>query len=429
MLRVINEKLKRLIRPVIPLPVIQAYHRKRRLAYIAGLQCDIDPKRKTILAVNHHCDQDYAAIATANDRFNIVEVRATKLFLGSSNYFTDEVEGIQAPYSQEPADHLRRYRRESQLIFDKLRERFPVDVILVPNDNYFFVREFIDIARHHGVPTVILDKEGIISPHSYYAESKRARDFTPFVADHIFAWSFRQKDFWMEKEVTADRITVVGQPRSDLLFQPPGRQLDEYFATWQPLVTVFTYLDTAYMPHDYVEKYGASWKAMKAETHDVVKNLAARHPDFNFIIKCHPQQRDLEAIRDEYESQNVRVIGGASLGNELILRSELIIAFQTTTLIEALLVGRNAIYTAWDPHIAVLQDHLLPFHTAGGLIIARSPEMLRNVVDRFLSGDARDFSFSESEMVRRSAFVSEYLYEANGHASERFLVALERFLS
>jgi hypothetical protein len=429
MARVINDTLKRLIRPVVPMPVIQAYHRRKRLAYIAGLQCDIDPKRKTILAVNHHCDQDYAAITVANDRFNILEVMANTLFLGSSNYFTDEVEGIRAPYSQEPADHLRSYRRESRLIFDKLRERFPIDVILVPNDNYFFIRELIDIARMNGVPTVILDKEGIITPHSYYAESKRARDFTPFVADHIFAWSYRQKDFWMEKEVSADRITVVGQPRSDLLFQPPGRQLNEYFATWQPLVTVFTYLDTAYMPLDYIDKYGASWKAMKTKTHEVVRDLAVRHPDFNFVIKCHPQQRDYEAIRDECESKNVRVISGSSLGNELILRSELIIAFQTTALIEAMLVGRNAVYTAWDPHIAVLQDHLLPFTTAGGLVIARSPEMLREVVDRFLSGDARDFSFSESDLVRRRAFVGEYLYEANGHASERFLVALERFLS
>lgn len=421
--------LKSLIRPIIPLPVVQAYHRRRRLDYINNLQCDIDSERKTILAVNHHCDQDYAAIAAANKLFNIVQVTANTLFQGSSNYFTNDVEFIRAPYSEESSENLARYRRESQLIFDKLTERFPIDVIIVPNDNYFFIRELIDIAHGRGIPTVILDKEGTISPNYFHVESKRARDFTPFMSDHVFVWSHRQRDFWMAKGVPENRITVVGQPRSDLLFQPPGRKLDEYFNKWQPLVTVFTYLDTAYMPLDYVKEHGASWKAMKTATHDIVRDLAARHTEFNFVIKCHPVQRDLEAIRDAYDSTNVRVIGGSALGIELLLRSELIIGFQTTALIEAMLVGKHAVYTAWDRHIEVLQDHLLPFHSASGIVIAKSPETLRDTAARFLSGDLRDFTFSEAELANRRAFVSKYLYEADGHTSARFLDALERFLS
>jgi hypothetical protein len=307
-------------------------------------------------------------------------------------------------------------------------ERYPFDVILVPNDNYFFVRELIDIAHGHGIPTIILDKEGIITPYSFEAESRRAREFTPLVADHILVWSFRQKSFWMEKGVEEDRITVVGQPRSDLLFLPPGDQLSGYFDRQRPIVTVFSYLDTAYIPHESVALNGASWRQMKAETHRIVGELAARHPEFNFVIKCHPLQRDIEDIRSKFESKNLRVIGGSSLGNELLARSDLIIAFQTTALIEAMLIGREAIYTGWDPQIRELEDHMLPFGRAKGIVKAESPEALREVANRFLSGNRSDFAFSEHEIEKRREFVAEYLYRPDGHAAERVLDELEKFL-
>jgi hypothetical protein len=425
----LGKQLKRLARPFVPLAMIMAYHRKKRLEYIDSLTAAMIPGRRTILAINHHCDQDYAAIALVNSRFNFVEVVAGTLFMGSSNYFTDEVEFIRAPYDSEPAEHRARYRAESRLIYERLRKRCPFDLILIPNDNYFFVREFIDIAHQDGIKTVVLDKEGIISPHSYLAESKRARENTPCIADHIFVWSHRQKSFWGEKGVPSDRITVVGQPRSDLLFQDPGCRLDGYFEVRQPVVTAFSFLDTAYMPTDYVNKTGGSWRSMKADLHESVVGLAEKYAGCNFVIKCHPQQRDLGAIRRKYNRRNVRVIGGAELGNELILRSELVIAFQTTAMIEAMLVGRKAIYMAWDPQIKTLEEYLLPFHQAAGIVIADSLRRMQEVAERVLNGDVSDFTFSEEERGRRREFVDGYLYSADGHASERFLEAVERFLS
>lgn len=421
-------RLKEIIRPLVPSAAIRELHRIRRLRYIRRLQPRIDPRRKTILAINHHCDQDYEAIARVCDRFNFVPVIAGTLFMGSSNYFTDAVEFIQAPYDSEPAAHLARYRRECDLIFDRLTAEFPIDLILVPNDNYFFIREFIAVARNHGVRTVVLDKEGIISPHSFNAESARARAFTPFIADHIFVWSHRQKSFWQEKGVPADSITVVGQPRSDLLFLPPGDRVRTHFEHEQPLVTVFSYLDTAYMPAEYVRLKGASWRVMKTETHEIARELAVAYPQFNFVLKCHPLQRDLGDIRDRCQFGNLKVIGGSALGNELILRSELIVGFQTTALIEAMLVGKNVIYTAWDPHIAHMQEHLLPFHRAGGIVVADSPETLQRVARSYLAGDRSAFDFSEAELARRREFVAEYLYQADGNASRRLLVELEKFV-
>jgi len=417
------------LRPLTPVAARKVYHRHKRLKYIEGLNVSIDLSRRTILAINHHCDQDYEAITAINRRFNIVEVVAGTLFMGSSNYFTDEVEFIHAPYDSEPESNRRAYRLESQLIYDRLRRRFPFDLIIVPNDNYFFLRELIDIAHGDGIPTVILDKEGTITPHSYHSESKRAREFTPLVADHVFVWSHRQKSFWQEKGVAADKITVVGQPRSDLLLQIRGNRLAEYFRKEQPLVTAFSYLDTAYMPSDYVAQRSASWRAMKDATHMAVGQLAETFPQFNFVIKCHPLQRDLDAVTRHYERDNLRVIGGSALGNELIQKSELIIAFQSTALIEAMLVGRNAIYTGWDPQIAELQEYLLPFHTTSGIVKAGSPEMLRAVAERYLSGDKSDFTFTDEELAKRREFVSTYLFRPDGHASERFLAEVERLLS
>jgi UDP-N-acetylglucosamine 2-epimerase len=287
----------------------------------------------------------------------------------------------------------------------------------------------IAVARDRGMATVVIDKEGTIAPHDFDAEAKRIKDFAPFMSEHIFVWSERQREFWGKAGVDNGRITVIGQPRSDLLHHERHSDLNAYFDRWQPLITFFSYMDNAYIPVELIQAERLDWGEMRQQSYDEIYRMACVHPEFNFIIKTHPQQSDLDHLRQKYEREDLRIIGGAAVAYELLQRSELIIAFQTTVLIEAMLVGRRAIYTAWDPHVRDLQEHLLPFHSAGEIVVADSSQMLWDVADRFLSGDGRDFDCSEPEVARRKEFVSRYLYQADGHASERFLNALGRFLS
>jgi hypothetical protein len=148
------------------------------------------------------------------------------------------------------------------------------------------------------------------------------------------------------------------------------------------------------------------------------------------VVKAHPQQRDLAELQGRYQRDNLKVIGGAGVANELIQRSELIIAFQTTAVIEAMLLKRRVIYTAWDENYnRYLLDDLLPFHQARGIVVAQSREQFGEVCRRFFAGDYRDFEFSTEDDEARDRFVNEYLYRPDGHVCERFYAELDKFLS
>ena len=423
------KNIKRQIRKSLPLPVVRRIYRTQAARYIADLKADYDPAQKTILAINHLFDQDLNALALANSKYNFIILDFAIMFRAGKTYFSKPVHLITAPYDSEPERNRMLYREECRLYFEKLTDRFHPDLILVPNDNFAFIREFIHVAHENGVPTVILDKEGTISPNSFEAEAERARKFTPFISDHVFVWSERQKAYWRNRDVSPDCITVVGQPRSDLFYSQQTDRVSGLFPGQKPLITLFSYFDDAYIPLTLKKTEGLSWKAMKTESHDFLSELAKKNPDFNFVIKCHPQQLDIDYLAKRYNHNNLRVLGGADIANELIQKSELIIAFQTTSVIEAMFMNKKIIYTAWDPNYERLKDDILPFHTASGIVIADTREKFHQVCDRFFSGNHSDFSFSEDQLEARDKFVNEYFYKPDGHVCERFFEEIGRFLS
>jgi len=364
----------------------------------------------------------------ARVRYGIVIVDAPRLFRGAHMFFDEDVRLLRTPYDSTDPRRIAQYRDECRLLFKRLYRRFEFRVLMTSSDVFYWVREFIGVAREFGVTCVVLDKEGTISPYAYDAIAERIRALAPFVSDHIYVWSESQREFWKKIGVAEHQITVVGQPRSDLFFTEHRHDVDAYFPTVQPLVSVFSFDDAAYLPREAVDR-GISWKGLKRQTLDVVELLAEAYPDHNFLVKAHPQQRDLGELRARYSRDNLAVVGGAAIANELIQRSDLIIGFQTTALIEAMMLDRPVIYTAWDEYYReYLTDALLPLHRARGIVLAHSPADFETICRRFLSGDLSDFEFSDAEVRERRIFVNRYLHEPDGHVCERIWTELARFI-
>lgn len=396
--------------------------------YINSLDIEIDPHRKTVLVINHLFDQDLRALRLANQHYNLVILDFEILFKSGRLYFSKPVWAQRAPYVEEAEQNRVAYFNECRLIFNRIRERWNPGVIVVPSDGFAFIREFIAVAREDGIKTVVLDKEGTISPYAFEAVAKRIRDLCPFMSDHIYLWSERQREFWNKIGVADDKITIIGQARSDLFHVEKNRDIDALFPRVQPLIGYFSFDDSAYMPRDKLDR-GMTWRRLKTETLEDLMVLAKEHPNYNFVIKAHPQQLDLGQLREQYRRENLKVVGGARIGNELIQRSELIIAFQTTAVIEAMLLKRKVIYTAWDENYKrYLLDDLLPFHKAPGIVVAQSRDRFNEVCRRFFAGDFSDFDFSPAQRQAREEFVNEYLWRPDGHVCERFFKELDRFL-
>jgi hypothetical protein len=424
----LRKALKHLLRIVLPWSALRLIYRRHAYRYIRRLRVTLDPSRKTVLVLNHFYDQDVRALILANDRYNLVPIDTVTLFRGAKIYFNPDIRGLHAPYGTADPDLVAKYREECRRIIEQLDRKLNLGVIVSASDIFYWIRELIVVARERGIRTVILDKEGTLSPHDFYAEADRIRTNAPFMSDHIFVWSERQKEFWKRIGVDDGAITVVGQARSDLLHRERRNDVEALFPVVKPLITLFSYMDDAYIPVELVRAEGLTWRQMKTETHDEISRLAQAHPEYNFVVKTHPQQPDLETLRRKYDRTNLRVVGGATLANELMQRSELIVAFQTTAVIEAMFLNKRVIYTYWDPLVGRLEKDLLPFHNAPGIAVARSFERFQNYCSRFIAGDLSPFEFDAATLKRRDEFINVYLYRPDGQVCRRFLESLEAFV-
>ena len=424
----LRRAIKFVARNVLPWSIRRLIYRRLAYRYLSQLQVPRDASRKTLIIVNHFFDQDVRALARANKHYNLAVIDPTRLFRSARHFFSEEVQGLVAPYDKTDPRCLRGYRRECELILEKLVKRVNPSLIITPSDVFYWIREFIAAARDRGIATVVIDKEGTISPYSFDAVAKRYREFTPFISEHIFVWSERQRKFWAKIGVDDARITVIGQPRSDLLHHERKNDLDAFFRRWQPLVTYFSYIHNAYIPHRLILAEQLDWGETLQQSHDEIYQLACDHPDYNFVIKTHPQQPDLDNLQQKYERDNLRVIGGSAVAYELLQRSELIIAFQTTALIEAMLLNKRVIYTYWDPLTKRLEKDLLPFHETPGIVVARSLDEFRKACGRFFASDNSQFEFTAQELQARAEFVDRYLYKPDGRVCERFFESIGRFV-
>jgi hypothetical protein len=392
--------------------------------YIDSIEPPRDPEKKSMVILNHFFDQDVRALSYVQSNLNVVEFKAHILFKGARIFFSHGVKDFEIAYCDENPARLAEYNLECRLMFNRIQKKFNPAVIVITSDIFYWVREFISIAHQVGVKTVILDKEGIISEQGYDHIAWQHRTLAPFMADHIYVYSERQKEFWIKGGASAEQISVIGQPRSDLFFREKGHTVDDYFSEPKPLIALFSYNDTAYMILDDVSA-GLSWKEMKAQTHDAVFEMAREHPEYNFVIKTHPQQPDLPHLQKRYASlKNLRVIGGSEIANELVRRPELIIGFQTTALIEALFLNKRVIYTAWDKNHEKYKDDILPLHLSSGIKTADTYEQFLEMCNKFFSGDLEYFQLTAEEIRERDKFVNRYFYKPDGHVCERFFASV-----
>ncbi len=396
------------------------------MSYLRSVQLEIDPQKPTVVVLNHFFDQDCRALRLAASDFNLVVLDAPTLMKGAHLYFITRVVELAAPYQSEKPTSRERWRKECEGIWSVIKERWNPTWIVASNDNFYWIREFIPVAQSHGCKIAVLDKEGTISPHSWHFEVERARAFAPSISDLVCVWSQRQAEFWRRIGVPSERITIVGQPRSDLWYSQLTNEVDQYFEKAQPLVTLFSYDDNAYIPMERYLVDGMTWRQMKTETHELIASMATLHPEINFVIKTHPQQTDRVELAMQYDKPNLKVISGSSCANELIQRSICIVAFQTTAVIEAMALGRPTIYTNWDEHIPMLRDEILPLADAPGIITARSVSECKAALERAIA-DQHLVVGNDSERIARQAYVDEYFFQPDGHASERFYQALREF--
>ena len=385
-----------------------------------------------ILIINHHFDQDIQAfIKGSGDRCSFFVIDCMPFFNQALLFFrTDkERDGI-IPYTRLPSKITQGYRKVAQRLFADLYAIFPFQAIVMPSDSFWWVREFLEVAVVNGIPRIVVDKEGIISPYYYEMHSRQIKERYPFISDYLLVWSERQKNYWLKAGAPAECIKVLGQPRSDFFFKKErwlSREklgLDEE----RRVLLFFTFDVDAYIhifPSEEIRRESLSWQPLRNEINTVLIEFAKRHGDVDVVIKVHPQQSDIEHVRAFFDIglPNIKIMEGAFVSNHLLVNADLVVGFQTTALIEAMLTSKPVIYAAWGNTEQKLRDHLIPFHLCRGLQKADSKEMFDHILESWSRG-----ACVGGDIDQRKDFTDQYL-NADGHVCERLSEALIQIVS
>lgn len=310
------------------------------------------------------------------------------------------------------------------------------DIIISPSDTFFYIRDVIQAAKELGVPFVVVQRETVISPDtmSFFAE-ETGRLF-PFISDHMAVCSQRHKEFWLRAGARSDRIEVTGQPRFDFYKHPEQwvklDQLGMPLNTGKPTILFFSYDLKATVPHNQNPRNGSPWSKMRRETEDALIRIAKKR-GYNLLIKPHPQQdvHDLTRLRARLMElsgrdwrKSVFLIEGEFDNRQLIVNADIIVGFQTTALLEALLAGKEVIYTFWTDEVRSLRDALIPYHRYSRILTcARSPE---DLISQIFTRTERGAPARRKGSLKP---VEEHLGPVDGRASERVLTVIQGILT
>jgi glycosyltransferase involved in cell wall biosynthesis len=375
-----------------------------------------------LLVLDHFFDQDIDALVRAGGPE--VDVRVWPyhdLRWEALRVFPEEVATGLEPFARDEMAPLR--ERWALRLGRLLEERFtraPFDAFVAPSDVFFYVRAAPQICHRLGVPFFVAQKETTISPHTMGEHAARVARWAPPVADHMTVCSERHREFWLRAGAAPERVTVTGQPRFDFYAHPerwPASRADE-----PPTVLFFSYHVDAYHPSEGAQ--APVWRELHRQTERGLYELAAR--GWRVLVKPHPQQ-SVAGVRRRLRRElpasirsRVQLVSPQADARELIMRAAVVVGFQTTALLEAMLAGKPVVYTGWDEEAHRVASALIPFDRwQRGIDVVRDAAELAATIEA-----AHRRPVDPATMDFRRAVVAEQLGPVDGRAAERTLTVL-----
>ncbi|MFN0253037.1 MAG: CDP-glycerol glycerophosphotransferase family protein [Kofleriaceae bacterium] len=388
------------------------------------------PRAPVFVIVNHCYDLDLDALCAAPGDYTLWVFDPFTMFPDIHYFFPPGQRDLDCVYGEGPMRaSIERYKEQlvRPLVRHLIRET-ELDALIASSDVFYYLRPIIEELRTNGIPTIVQDKEGTIAPGPIMDKHARllAERYPP-IADQYYVWNETHRDFWHRAGMAIERMHILGQPRSDFFFHrerwPSKASMG--LSSNKKLVVVFTFDTDAYLRATGPME-SRPWQDLRDATHDVVRELARERDDVEVVIKAHPQQEQLAEIQTEFAHPppNVKVITGAASASHLMVHADVIVGFQSTAMIEAMLTPAPVFYVGWGPRHAELADALIPIHTSGGCIVPAGRDDFAQQLRRGLAGELAP---STNVKRARKAFTDRYFFEADGHCAERVLQAAARY--
>ena len=297
------------------------------------------------------------------------------------------------------------YREFLEKVFDKLLNKINFDAVLSANYVYAWQQEIASLCVNRSIPFIILHKEGMTSKDNYLAHSKSyTNNF--FIGSKILVYNNNMKTALIESEIqnlNKNNIEIVGVPRFDSYFS--------YRGNIGKNITFFSF-----MIEDKLRSYDLSLKKIQEfqyqadKFHLEVMKIALQNRENKLIIKTKSTERYLDYVKTLANNNNFNNIDNLIITetgdtSELIRESFCVLGFNSSVLIEALILERKIITPAFDESIVdgYFDDY---------------PELV-NYANTFEDINAHLSDTNEKSLNQnsRKAFLEEYIYKTDGKAS------------
>lgn len=297
-------------------------------------------------------------------------------------------------------------------VLDEIEARAPVRVValLTGNIDYSHDYPWIGALRARGRKFIVLQKESVIySP--LYKETRREvfeRDQFKFEGDAVLFYNRTAAVTYIETgPVAPEQAMVTGCPRVDELLSEP------LAADGGAFILVATFMDPLY-------KAGGLWREVAAA---IAADPLLRG---NVVFKCkHP----LEMTLLEQEFPGIRAVCGSLLGY-LKKRPRLFVCFNSTTGLEAMILGIPVMVPWWQDGSALGTFALFGEHTRDFHFLARNRETFVRLLADCLPGGRGGGTAPDWRRNRAMRdFIEERYAPLDGENCARTLAAIDRIVS
>lgn len=381
-----------------------------------------------LLVLDHFFGQDIESLAAALAPGDELSTLPYDLLRSEAlRVFPEEVADGLEPFARPELEPQRReWARRLRTILEEQFMRAPFDAFVCPSDIFFYVRAAPEICHDLGVPFVVVQKETTISGLIMdFADTVRA--YAPPIADHMTVCGERLKEFWIRAGADAAKVSVIGQPRFDYYRHPDRWPEDLGYRGSGPIALFLSYHVDHHHPS---EGQGIPvWAALHQQTEDELWKLARR--GWRVLVKPHPQQpwqAERRRIRREVGDllgRSVHLVDPMADARKLIAGCDVLVGFQSTAMIEAMLARKPVVYTGWDEESQGISSQLIPFAEWDDLVhVVRDREQVVATIEA-----ARGRAYDAAEAARADEIVERYLGRIDGDASEHTVGVLRNLVT
>lgn len=312
-----------------------------------------------------------------------------------------------------------KYDKGKQKVYNYMSKMFPLlkkllkfDAVMSGNYIYVDQQEFFSVCEKNIIPAIILNKEGFGSYYDkdldYLGLTEKGCRFIGskmlFVNDHVKQYEIKHLTGFEEK-----KATTVGIPRYDYYKNPIkhlkqivffGFVADEYFTNWLEIRDDIKIVNQI---NDIIERY-----------YENAIRFAVEHPEYRVIIKLkNPAPRYKEIpIKVLNKFKRTRIsnleIRSQLKTEKLILDSQIILGYNCSVLIEALIVNKTII----SPDFGGLSYRDYFINNPNLVIYTNEYDEIENICINY-----KDYTITDDKEKRE--FLENLIFKVDGKSSQR----------